>query len=287
LTGARCPEGLLTGPGGRLLVADCGSCLGLCCVATAFAASAGFALDKPAGRPCPHLGRHHRCAIHDELAGRGFPGCAAFDCLGAGQRTCRETFPTGTWRRDPDTAAGMFAAFAVLRRLHELLWYLAEAGSAPAARPVHVQARRALLDVEDAASGTPAALLALDVEELHRRAVPLLRRAGELVRARALAGAGRTSARRVRGGSDLLGADLRGADLRGADLGGAHLIAADLRDADLRGTCLIGADLRDADLRGADLRGAVFLTPFRIAAARGDSRTRIPQTVPRPRHWSA
>jgi len=37
------------------LRADCDRCLGLCCIASAFAASADFGLDKPAGRPCPEL----------------------------------------------------------------------------------------------------------------------------------------------------------------------------------------------------------------------------------------
>jgi hypothetical protein len=37
------------------LRADCRRCVGLCCVAPAFVASADFALDKPAGRACPHL----------------------------------------------------------------------------------------------------------------------------------------------------------------------------------------------------------------------------------------
>ncbi|HEY6597232.1 MAG TPA: pentapeptide repeat-containing protein, partial [Asanoa sp.] len=35
------------------LRADCTRCVGLCCVAPAFSASADFAIDKPAGRPCP------------------------------------------------------------------------------------------------------------------------------------------------------------------------------------------------------------------------------------------
>ncbi len=36
------------------LRADCGRCAGLCCVAPAFTASADFAIDKPAGQPCPN-----------------------------------------------------------------------------------------------------------------------------------------------------------------------------------------------------------------------------------------
>ncbi len=56
------------------LRADCTRCAGLCCVAPAFAASADFAIDKPAGRPCPHLGDDFRCGIHEHLDQRGFHG---------------------------------------------------------------------------------------------------------------------------------------------------------------------------------------------------------------------
>ena len=37
------------------LRADCSRCVGLCCVAPAFARSADFAVDKPAGTPCTNL----------------------------------------------------------------------------------------------------------------------------------------------------------------------------------------------------------------------------------------
>ncbi|NEE31666.1 pentapeptide repeat-containing protein, partial [Streptomyces sp. SID7982] len=63
-------------------------------------------------------------------------------------------------------------------------------------------------------------------------------------------------------------------------------IAADLSGADLRDADLIGADMRDTDLRGADLRGALFLTQPQLNAARGDARTKVPQTLERPPHWA-
>ena len=42
--------------------------------------------DKPAGRSCPNLGADFGCGIHDSLRERSFPGCAVFDCFGAGQQ---------------------------------------------------------------------------------------------------------------------------------------------------------------------------------------------------------
>ena len=66
------------------LVPDCGRCAALCCIATSFEASEDFAFDKAAGTGCRYLTRDCRCAIHDQLAERGFRGCAAYECFGAG-----------------------------------------------------------------------------------------------------------------------------------------------------------------------------------------------------------
>ena len=52
------------------LRADCTRCAGLCCVAPAFAASADFAIDKPAGHACPNLRDDDRCGIHAQLRER-------------------------------------------------------------------------------------------------------------------------------------------------------------------------------------------------------------------------
>ncbi|MCM0679098.1 pentapeptide repeat-containing protein, partial [Micromonospora phytophila] len=114
-------------PSAGELRADCARCFGLCCVAPAFSASADFGIDKPAGQPCTHLRPDSRCGIHTELRDRGFPGCTVFDCFGAGQRVAQETFGGRDWRDAPETAGRMFDTFAVMRPLHELLWYLTEA----------------------------------------------------------------------------------------------------------------------------------------------------------------
>ncbi|MBT2414089.1 pentapeptide repeat-containing protein [Streptomyces sp. ISL-12] len=255
---------------------DCARCFGLCCVALPFAASADFAFDKEAGRPCPNLGDDHRCGIHDRLRQRGFTGCTVYDCFGAGQRVSRVTFG-GADRR----TGAMNEVFPLVRQLHELLWYLTEALTLPAARPVHGDLRRMRERTERLAGGTPEELAALDVAAHRRQVDVLLLRVSELARARS---GGRGKSRRR---ADLLGARLRGADLRGADLRGACLIAADLTGADLRGADLIGADLRDTDLTDADLTGAFFLTQPQANAARGSSGTRLPGSVTRPVHWTA
>ncbi|MFL4952322.1 pentapeptide repeat-containing protein [Streptomyces sp. MMS24-I31] len=264
---------------------DCARCFGLCCVALPFSASADFALDKPAGKPCPNLRDDHRCGIHARLREQGFSGCTVYDCFGAGQKVSQVTFGGQDWRTGSgERARRMFEVFPVVRQLHELLWYLTEALTLPAARPVHAGLRRALERTEQLTLLAPGELAALDVGAHRQEVNALLLRAGELVRAEVPGSKGRKKNRR---GADLIGARLRGADLRGATLRGACLIAADLTGADLRGAELIGADLRDTDLTDADLTGAFFLTQPQLNAARGGAGTRLPASVTRPGHWTA
>jgi hypothetical protein len=252
--------------GWNRLQADCANCAALCCVAPAFSRSADFAIDKPAGQPCPRLAPDFRCTIHADLRFMGFPGCAAYDCFGAGQRVTRELFGEGDWRAGPDTAARMFDAYAAMRRLHELLWYLAEAAVLPAARPVQSEIAAARADVETAAACDLDHLLALDLDAIRASVDPVLERASGLVR---------TAAPPPR--ADLAGADLIGKDLR----------QTPLRGAVLRGAYLIGADLRGARLDGADLRDALFLTHSQIGSAKGGPGTLLPERLDRPPHFAS
>ncbi len=256
------------------LRADCGNCFGLCCVAPAFARSADFAIDKPAGHACPNLGESFRCGIHTDLRRRGFPGCTVYDCFGAGQHVSQGTFGGQDWRAAPQTARQMFDVFAAMRILHELLWYLTEARSLDGARPVHDALDAAVAATRRLTGGRPAPQ---DAERHREQVVPLLREVSALVR---------TDRGKDRG-KHLIGARLRNADLRYADLRGALLVGADLRGADLTLADVIGADLRGADLRGADLSGTLFLIQSQLDAAKGDASTKLPAKVSRPAHWSA
>ena len=264
------------------LRADCARCAGLCCVGTAFARSTDFAIDKPAGVSCPHLAPgpdDFGCTIHDRLPESGFPGCAAFDCFGAGQRVVQHTYAGTTWRDAPETAHEMFAVFTVVRGLHELLWYLGEAARLPATAPLSARLREAEQHLERLALSSAAILARVDLEHHRASLVPLLRQASELARAGI---AGQDLA-----GADLSGGRLAGRDLRGASLRGALLLGADLRGADLQLTDLTGADLRGCDVRGTDLREVLFLTRLQVGAARGDESTLLPAGLERPAHWTA
>lgn len=262
------------------LSADCGRCAGLCCVALPFARSSDFAFTKEAGSPCANLADGFGCSIHARLRSSGMRGCTVYDCFGAGQHVVQGTYAGRTWR-DGAPAAEMFTVFPVVKHLHELLWYLTDALGREAAAPEHPALSAELARVDGLTSGTPEALLALDVDAERRQTNTLLLRASALVRAQA---PGRPQDRR---GANLLGARLADARLAGANLRGAYLIGADLRRADLRWADVVGADLRDADLRGADLSSALYLTQAQVASARGDTVTRLPGRVDRPAHWAA
>ncbi|MQY07541.1 pentapeptide repeat-containing protein [Actinomadura macrotermitis] len=256
---------------------DCANCFGLCCVVPAFAASADFAIDKPARTPCPNLLADSRCGIHTGLRGRGFTGCTVYDCFGAGQKVSQVTFGGRDWRDDPGTARRMFDVFPVMRDLHELLYYATEALAAVPALRAELTAVRD--ETEALTRLSPDELSALDVASHHRKVNALLLRASEAVRGRV------RGKKKDHRGADLMGARLKGANLRGAGLRGAYLIGADLRGADLRDADLIGADLRGADLRGADLTGAIFLVQSQLDAARGDATTKVTPPLVLPDHW--
>jgi hypothetical protein len=297
------------------LAADCSRCAGLCCVAPAFVASSDFAISKPAGVACRHLAADASCSIHDRLIPAGFPGCVAYDCFGAGQRVVALYGGGGR-------SARMLAGYETVRQLHELLWYVADALSRPAAAPVHGELVEARSAIEAAVAGGPASIEATDPAAHRATVAPLLRRASALARAegsdlraadpagrdpaggdlagRDLAGpdlagpdlAGRELPGRDLAGHDLAGHDLAGHDLAGhdlarADLSTALLIGADLRGADLRWADLLGTDLRGSDLGGADLTGALYLTRTQVGSARGSASTRLPDRLPRPAHWLA
>lgn len=270
------------------LHADCENCFGLCCVALPFAASADFAVNKDAGKPCSNLQSDFRCSIHENLRGQGFKGCTVFECFGAGQKVSQVTFKGVNWRENPKQAQKIFDVFPVMIQLHEMLSYLTEAVSLKATRSIHKELRLALKETTRLSDLDADDLIELNVP-LHRAHVNmLLLQTSELVwqelqRQHKIT---KKEKRMDKQRANLFGKNLRKANLKGANLRGAYLIAADLRNADLRGADLIGADLRDANLSGADLTGSIFLTQVQVNSAKGDVHTKLPLSLSRPSHWS-
>jgi uncharacterized protein YjbI with pentapeptide repeats len=264
---------------------DCSNCFALCCTALGFSRTADFALDKPAGTPCQNLADDFSCTIHDRLRPRGFRGCTVFDCFGAGQNVSQNLFRGISWRASPDTKKEMFPAFKVVRQLHEMLWYLAEATARTFDPDTSQHLGRLRTSIESAVSGDVHQLLRLDLTDLHAQVRSALMDVSEEVRASYLATGDDHLEAALFPGADLMGKKLRSRSLCGANLRSTYLIAADLRDCDLSGADLLGADFRDARLEGADLSKALFLTQAQLNAAKGGLSTKLPADLSSPTHW--
>lgn len=262
------------------LRADCENCFGLCCVALPYAKSADFAFDKDGGTQCRNLQSNYLCGIHNDLRNKGFRGCSAYECFGAGQKVSQSTYNGQDWRTNKDIAQEMFDVYPIIQQLHEMLWYLNEALTIDAAKSIYKELQYCLVKTEELTGKSPEYILSIDVTEHRAKVNKLLIHTSELVRAQVI-----KKPKDKRRGMDYLGAKLKGADLRGANLRGALLIAADLRNADLRKSDVIGADFRDADISGANLTGSIFLTQSQVNAAKGNKHTKLPATLVRPAHW--
>ncbi|MDQ0999641.1 uncharacterized protein YjbI with pentapeptide repeats [Neobacillus niacini] len=262
------------------LRADCENCFGLCCVALPYARSADFAFDKDSGTPCRNLQSNYLCGIHNDLRNKGFRGCSAYECFGAGQKVSQITYNGRDWHSNQDVAQEMFDVYPIMQQLHEMLWYLYEALTRDAAKSIYKELHYVFVETEELAAKSPEFILSIDVNEHRAKVNKLLICTSELVRAEV-----RKKQKEKRRGMDYIGAKLMGADLRGTNLRGALLIAADLRNADLRWSDFIGADFRDTDIRGANLIGSIFLTQAQVNAARGNKHTKLPATLVRPAHW--
>jgi hypothetical protein len=123
--------------------ADCRNCYALCCTALSFQRGTQFAHDKLAGHPCHHLAGDFRCSIHSRLEELNYPGCTAFDCLGAGQRASA-IYADSDWRNDPKMANRLFASFSLLLRIQEMRRALETAADLDI-RPTLHEERMALL----------------------------------------------------------------------------------------------------------------------------------------------
>ncbi|MCS1391020.1 pentapeptide repeat-containing protein [Lysinibacillus boronitolerans] len=265
------------------LQADCQNCFGLCCTALNIVASSDFAINKPAGSPCPNLRENYSCHIHSQLRETGFKGCTVFDCLGAGQQVSQVTFQGQDWRQSHEHADKMFRVFPIMEQLYEMIAYVAEALSYQVDHELSKQLQAELELLQQTTELDANALLALDIVAIRVPVNALLLQTSEQVRQHRIKG--KNSRQLNQRGADWMGKNLKGKDLRGTDLRGGYLIAANLQDANLREVDFIGADLRDANLCGADLSTSMFLTQMQINAAQGDRYTKLPTYIKRPAHW--
>lgn len=267
---------------------DCEKCFGLCCVALYFSASEGFPVDKKSGKPCTNLQSDFKCSVHKNLRKQGFRGCTTYDCFGSGQKVAQVTYKGKNWVQEPKLANQMFEVFLVMRQLHEILWYLKEASTLDVSDTIKEKLNLIIEETDKITNMSPEQIIDLDIISHRSKVNSLLSQASDSVLEKIksfVKSSNLKNKKKLSKSMDLIGADLRKTNLIGADLKGKFLIAANLRDTDLSGANLIGADLRDCDIRGANLKNSVFLTQLQINTARGDSNTKLPETLVRPKYW--
>lgn len=90
-----------------------------------------FAIDKPAGTPCPNLKNDGQCKIHAFLKNRGFEGCVDYDCFGAGQRVVQDLYDGISWQITPKNLPNMSEDFAKMRRIYKWLGLIITARNLP------------------------------------------------------------------------------------------------------------------------------------------------------------
>ncbi|MDD6770138.1 pentapeptide repeat-containing protein [Inconstantimicrobium porci] len=268
------------------LKSDCSKCFGLCCVALYCFKSDGFPRDKKDGEPCINLNNDFTCKVHECLKEKGFKGCLSYDCLGAGQRVCQDTFKGVNWRSDKQNAPKMFSAFLKMRELYEMMWYLYEASTLQQDDKKKEIIKKELEDLDALASSEYEELMRINLDEKKRDVNKLLHETSLEARRRYKKSAPSLKhKKKLYGRPDYSKADLRKLDIKGEDLSGAFLIVANMKNMDLSGVDFLGADMRDADICNADLRNSIYITQAQINCAKGNDNTKLPEHINRPGHW--
>lgn len=266
---------------------DCEKCFGFCCTALYFSKCDGFPEDKEAGKPCVNLQKDFKCAVHRELRKKGLKGCTTYDCFGAGQKVAQFTYKGESWVNAKELSNEMFNVFLVMRQLHEMLWYLAQALALAESSAIKEKIKMLIEKTISLTEMPPQFILKIDVES-HRDSVNELLKQASKERQRSLLHIKKSNDKNKKSlsvGCNFIGANLTNTNLIGGNFAGALLIVANLKNADLTGANFIGADLRDADIRGANLEHSMFLTQYQINSAKGDSNTILPKELVMPSYW--
>ena len=267
---------------------ECKECFGLCCTALYFSKNDGFPQNKDAGKPCLNLENNFKCKVHNNLIKKGLKGCTSYDCFGAGQKIAQVTYKGIDWRRDPEKSQEMFDAFLVMVQVHEMMWYLAEALRMKPGKDIEEKITEMINKTEEITNLEAQSLINNDLLPHQKKVNELLAETSKIIRGRFNKSSKSLlkNKKRIAGRLNFMGQDLSKMNLKGENLSGAFLIAANMKGCDLSGTDFLGADLRDTDLCGADLSKSLYLTQMQLNSAKGDSSTKIPESLIRSHQWS-
>jgi hypothetical protein len=151
--------------------ADCSRCCGLCCFVPGYLKVQGFALDKPAEKPCPHLQGSGLCGIHGQRDEMGFGACCSFDCHGAGQWITQQLFGGARWQDCPAIARDMADAW------YRWLPRFESAALLEAALPLAASEQRTLLEtrIDQLLDASRPTMPHTDRSRLRRETLALIR----------------------------------------------------------------------------------------------------------------
>lgn len=152
-------------------ISDCANCAALCCLSLAFDHGDSFAHDKAAGSPCHNLSGFG-CSIHKDLTSKGYSGCEAYQCLGAGQRVTA-LFDV-TWRDNAKMTAPMMDAFRQMRAVQSARQLLDAAKALPLP-PLQEQERRHWLNHLTPDQWSPRALESFEADGVEHQVQTWLR----------------------------------------------------------------------------------------------------------------
>lgn len=252
----------------------CEECTGLCCVALYCMKTDGFPANKEAGVPCMHLMPDHRCDIHAELQERKMKGCLGYDCFGAGQKATKICENNGIWTTGEQQAKLVFEVYHIVFQLYQMMWYLLEAEAYVKESGLMEQLDELIEENIRMTDGTPEEICNLEIDCYRNRVNEVLKKVC------GLHGTGNLDHSK-----NCFGKNFKKANLDQKDFSMALMIASNLEGCSLKNTIFLGADLRDANIRNTDLSSCRFLTQMQINSAQGNSKTKLPSGLTRPKTW--
>lgn len=266
----------------KKLKGNCSKCFGLCCVALFCSKTDGFPKDKEAGKPCINLQDDFKCKVHEDLNKKGYRGCIAYDCFGAGQIISQATFKGESW--NDENKDKMFQCFLIVRQICEMMHYLLQALKYQENNKIKSEIENVINETEKLIKSDTDSLLKIDLIVHRSKVNKLLKKTSDEFKHKFNKSNVNTLSKmkRIAGRLNLIASDLKKINLVGQDLSGALLIAADLKGCDLSGCDLLGADLRDANICSADLSRSIYITQTQINSAIGNKDTKLPENIIRP-----
>lgn len=251
---------------------DCAKCCGLCCIALYCSKTDGFPADKVAGVPCKNLLSDYKCLIHNDLYKKNMKGCLSYECFGAGQKVTQHIYKNSSWKNSNINKQKMFDVFTTIFQLHQMLWYLLEAINLCEDNQKS-EIDNLIIENENITTKSTDEILNFDIEKYRQKVNLILKSIVDQYD-------------KFKSGTlNYIGKNFKNKDFDGKNFSMSLLIGSNFNGCSFNKASFLGADMRDANLKNADLSGSIFLTQMQINSAKGNSNTKLPSHISRPKTW--